>query len=304
MTFRPMLSADLKKPENIRFPVMVSPKLDGIRCLVIDGELRSRTLKPIPNAHINKVLEAFPFPFDGELIVGDPNNPLTWNETQSGVMSRDGEPDFIYHVFDHHTPQARPFAQRFDDVHRLHASLPDFYKRFIKVVPHEHVTNLEGLVSWENNYVGAGYEGLMIRSLDGHYKWGRSTEKQGGLIKMKRFHDAEARIVGFVERMHNENEQTRDNLGLAKRSTHKANKTPMGTLGAFVCEILASKLDSTLPDVLVEFEVGTGMDDSFRQYVWDNQALFLNKMLKFKYQQVTNKMKPRLPVYLGIREDE
>jgi DNA ligase-1 len=49
MKFKPMLASDCGGIENVRFPVIASPKLDGVRALVIDGALMSRSLKPIPN---------------------------------------------------------------------------------------------------------------------------------------------------------------------------------------------------------------------------------------------------------------
>ena len=64
--------------DNLQYPVYVTPKLDGIRCLFKDGVALSRTLKPIPNKSIQvwakqyaKVLEGM----DGELIVGPSTSP-------------------------------------------------------------------------------------------------------------------------------------------------------------------------------------------------------------------------------------
>ena len=49
--FKPMLAgkADL---DNIKFPVMASPKLDGVRVIVHDGVVYSRNFKRIPNDHV------------------------------------------------------------------------------------------------------------------------------------------------------------------------------------------------------------------------------------------------------------
>ena len=38
--------------EKIRYPVQATPKLDGIRALIIGGQLVSRKFKPIPNQWI------------------------------------------------------------------------------------------------------------------------------------------------------------------------------------------------------------------------------------------------------------
>lgn len=59
--------------ETLDYPVLVQPKLDGIRAVVKDGRLLSRTLKSIPNASIRAALERTVFEgLDGELVVGDP----------------------------------------------------------------------------------------------------------------------------------------------------------------------------------------------------------------------------------------
>jgi len=50
---RPMLAVAIKDLDDLDYPLYVSPKLDGIRCL-IHPELGpvSRKFKPIPNDHI------------------------------------------------------------------------------------------------------------------------------------------------------------------------------------------------------------------------------------------------------------
>ena len=53
--FKPMLAATLKSPEALKFPVVASPKLDGVRAIIIDGVVMSRNLKPIPNVFVQKI---------------------------------------------------------------------------------------------------------------------------------------------------------------------------------------------------------------------------------------------------------
>ena len=52
-SFRPMLAVTLNE-KLLRFPYFASPKLDGIRCLVLDGQARTRTMKQLPNVHARK----------------------------------------------------------------------------------------------------------------------------------------------------------------------------------------------------------------------------------------------------------
>ena len=97
--FRPMLAtdADLGK---LRFPLLASAKLDGVRAVVRDGVVFSRSNKPIPNAYVQSLFSKYTH-FDGELIVGDPTSKACYRDTVSGVMSVDGEPDVKLYVFDH-----------------------------------------------------------------------------------------------------------------------------------------------------------------------------------------------------------
>src|SRR5688572_8614407 len=96
----PMLAATLTGAPKM-FPLLVSPKLDGIRCLVIHGVLVSRNLKPIPNKWIQGLFGQKKYNgLDGELIVGSDTAVDVFQTTTSGVMSIEGEPDVRFHVFD------------------------------------------------------------------------------------------------------------------------------------------------------------------------------------------------------------
>ena len=73
MSFRPMLAGTITKLSQVKYPVLGSCKLDGVRAVVREGMLLSRSLKPIPNKFLQKqfsMLEGF----DGELILGDPDD--------------------------------------------------------------------------------------------------------------------------------------------------------------------------------------------------------------------------------------
>lgn len=299
MTFKPLLAspADLVK---LKFPVMVSPKLDGIRCVMRDGVPLSRNLKRIPNLHIGLKLAGLP-DFDGELIVGSMSDPECWSKTQSGVMSQDGNPAFTYYVFDGINPK-EPFSVRYNWMKERSR------RHFPTVMPviHDWCNNLQDLMAAEEQAVALGYEGLMIRDPDGPYKFGRSTTKEGILLKLKRFDDAEARIVGFVEQLHNANEATKDALGRTERSSHKANMVPTGMLGALEVEMTHYPITATqeFTSVQLAFQIGTGFEEAHRIAIWKNREQLLGKHVKFKYQGLTTANGvPRFPVYLGLRDE-
>ena len=133
----------------------------------------------------------------------------------------------------------------------------------------------------------------MLRHPDGPYKHGRSTAKEGWLLKVKRFEDSEARIIGFSELMHNANEAKRNELGHLERSSHKANKVGKQMLGALTVQDLKTK---------VEFDIGTGFTEDQRRLLWATGDNLLGKVVKYKSQPTGVKEKPRFPVFLGFRD--
>lgn len=247
----------------------------------------SRRLKPIPNRHVQKLfgrkaLEGL----DGELIVGLPQSPSAYRDTMSGVMSEDGEPNVVFHVFDNFNDRG-PFIERYERLYYESDPAP-------RVQPLEHwpVDSKDELDDYEAEYLAKGYEGLMLRDPSGPYKQGRSSLREGWLLKLKRFVDSEAKIIDAAELMHNENEAKRNALGNLERSSHKANRRPGGKLGSLKVRDLKTK---------VEFEIGSGFTDAERVALWRDHNL-VGKIVKYKSQPTGVKDRPRFPVFLGFRD--
>lgn len=288
--FKPMLAATCTDTSKIKYPVLGSVKLDGIRATIFDGVAYSRSLKPIRNAFIQcwaalnaDILEGL----DGEFIVGAPNAEDVFQVTTSGVMSGDGEPNFTFYVFDLVKENAG-FQNRIFEA---------FMRKVdrVQIVNQFEISNEEELLKYEKQFLEDGFEGLMVKDPKGLYKFGRSTEKSGQLLKVKRFVDAEFKIVGFEEKMHNTNEAKVDALGHTERSTSKEGLVPANTLGALIVENEDGQ----------KFGVGSGFDDATRKLIWINKEDYLGKYAKVKYFPVGIKDLPRFPVYLGIRcEDD
>lgn len=137
-----MLASSIKSNDDLRFPLLASPKLDGIRCIVKNGLALSRSLKPIPNKHVQDILSRLPsnLILDGELIVGDPYHPNVMQKTTSGVMSENGEPSFTYFIFDciPELPdhEYTPFKERYDWLNLYVGGLSeDMVKHVVIVTP-------------------------------------------------------------------------------------------------------------------------------------------------------------------------
>jgi DNA ligase-1 len=289
---KPMLSGKLASLDKLFFPCYVTPKFDGIRCLIKDGIAVSRTLKPIRNKHVQAMLKGLPDGLDGELMLED---TATFSEVSSAIMREEGEPNFRYLVFDYFREgfkfRTDGYLQRMKDLELQAATV----SRFVSVILPEQIDSLEMFELFESKCLEAGFEGVMIRKGDGPYKFGRSTSNEGYLLKWKRFVDSEAEVLGYVEQTHNANEKEKDALGHSKRSQHKENLVPVGTLGALLVHDVKTK---------IEFSIGTGFSGADRAYIWGMRKKLLGKIVKYKYQEIGVLEKPRFPVFLGFRDKE
>lgn len=279
---KPMLAVEVDL-DKLRYPCIASPKLDGIRCLIKDGVVVSRSLKPIRNKHVQSMFSSLEG-FDGELIVGDPVASDVFQKTTSGVMSIEGEPDVTYHVFDKWDVEGSYEDRLF--------GLCDLPKG-CALVQSTWCHNREELLSCYDKYISQGYEGVMVRDPSKPYKFGRATVNSQELLKLKPFVDDEFKVVGFTERMHNSNEAVRNELGNLERSSAKDGLVPTNSLGALIVEYGETT-----------FEVGTGFTDEQRKDIWLNQDDYLGKLVKVRYQEIGILDKPRFPSFQGFRHED
>ncbi|QGT54386.1 DNA ligase [Synechococcus phage B3] len=283
---KPLL-AEKFNPNKAKFPYIATPKIDGIRFLMVDGVALSRKFKPIRNIHIqNLLVNHLPNGIDGELTSGD-----TFQSSTSAIMRIEGTPDFKVWIFDYVNPDE-------DDI------LP-FYLRMLNMpaldLPFNHqvlsgnnIKSIEEIDEYEKICLNEGYEGVMLRDPFGTYKFGRSTVNDNILLKVKRFLDDEARVVAVIELMSNQNIAEKDNFGRTKRSSCIEGMIPMGTCGSLLLE----RSDG------VQFYCGIGMDDKMRKEIWENKESYINQLAKYKFFPHGVKDLPRHPVLLGFRHPD
>lgn len=294
--FKPLLAAKMPEGQTVEeivktleYPLYASPKLDGIRVLRPDEVPLTRKLKKVPNRFITEKLSHRRYEgFDGEILTVDSVDKKAFRKTTSGVMSHKGEPDFVWYVFDLCNMSDRPFEYRYNE---LKARAED--TKYAELVKQTLIKTPGGLLVFEKECLELGYEGSIIRSRDGKYKFGRSTWKQGILRKLTRTIREEGTIVGYEERMHNGNEAVEDELGRMKRSSHKANKTGRGDLGAFIVKH---------PRYKKPFSVGSGYDDKERAKYWGIRDKMIGKTMTFEHRPYGDYDAPRFPVFIGIRD--
>jgi DNA ligase-1 len=290
----PMLAAKVKPHQLhlLEYPRYVAPKLDGIRCVSTGSMLLSKTMKPLPNQH---AWNMFAIPqlagLDGELIMGSPCAGNVFRRTCSAVTTIAGEPDLTFWVFDWH-PGSGGFEKRLEIAHSL-VKLGKRHRRNIELVQHRLVRSPAEFLEAELEYINTGYEGIVSRSIYGDYKYGRSTLRQGWLVKMKRMEDSECRILSCYPRAHNANEAVVQADGVKRRSSHKAGKTALDTLGKMLAEDVHTG---------VQFELGTGkMTAEEAKAMWELWKEHPGKVMalvaKYQFFPVGVKEKPRHPVW-------
>jgi DNA ligase-1 len=234
----------------------MSEKLDGVRAYWDGRALISRLGNPFhaPDWFLDGLPEV---PLDGELWIGRKAFQRT-----VGIVRRQDRTELWKEVtfvaFDG-PALAAPFEERLAFV-RDHAGRrrPPHFRA------HEHTTcaGLEHLRAELARVEALGGEGLMVRQPGSRYEAGRSTT----LLKIKSFHDAEARVLGHQP-------------GAGR---HK------GRLGALLVE---------LPDG-TRFSVGTGFSDAER-----GAPLAVGSVITFRYQELSDGGVPRFPSYVGVRQD-
>jgi DNA ligase-1 len=276
---------------DLTFPIYVLPKLDGIRCLIHDGRVLSRSLKPIPNRQIRECLRDLPTGLDGELIVGNPTDEDVYRRTNSFVMAEKKEGPFNYYIFDYWNVEA-PYKER---LKLLQSERQSDFDTIVKVVPAYLAATEMDLLEMENRLVGEGYEGVILRNPHGIYKYGRTTLKENNGFKLKRFEDSEAIVLRVLPEMHNANEAKRGATGKIERSTAASGLIAKERMGAIVV------YDPTLK---VEFNIGTGFSADERDWWWEHgqEVIDQKRLIKYKFFPVGVKEKPRHPVYKGFRD--
>jgi len=190
--------------QELRYPVRVEPKLDGLRCVAVkhNGEVTMFTrngtvLETLPT--IKAALEAADyddFVVDGEAMGAD------WNESASVVMShKKGKDDsgMVYHVFD---------AMHFDDWRSQHndSELTDrveLVSELVKQIGSSCVIQVEGqtvenqkdLLAFYSKVMGKGYEGIMVKDVSAPYRFKRTD----AVLKLKPVTTYEGVVVGHYE---------------------------------------------------------------------------------------------------------
>jgi DNA ligase 1 len=296
----------LERLDELSYPLYVSSKIDGIRCIVQNGKAYSRTMKLIPNRHIQFMLSCVAdylptsISLDGELTVGD-----NFQNCTSGIMSEAGEPEFNYWLFDYVGERTYPFGLAFNkrqeqlrEWHRDIRFKQPALTRHLNILPQTQVNNREELQYQFDFAVARNFEGLIARTALSPYKQGRATWKEQYMLKLKRFHEAEAVVVDVLPAKKNCNAPTLDERGYTKRSNHIDRKIPIEMIGGY--EVVQVADSPGIPKG-TGFYIGAEGTHKERKRQWPLKSKLLGRIIKYKYQIDGVKNKPRLPIMVGFR---
>ncbi|MGE3805913.1 MAG: DNA ligase [Gemmataceae bacterium] len=234
----------------------LSEKLDGVRAYWDGKQFISRlgNLFHAPDWFTAGLPDV---PLDGELWI----DRKKFQRTVSIVRRQDKSElwkELTYVVFD--TPSLeKAFEARIEFVRECLEG-----KQCAHARPHEQLEchGIEHLKKELARLEELGGEGLMLRKPRSRYEAGRSST----LLKVKSFHDAEARVIKHVP-------------GAGR---HK------GRLGALMVE---------MPDGTT-FSVGTGFSDKERE-----NPPVVGSVITYRYQELSDGGVPRFPSFVGLRED-
>lgn len=271
----PMLarSKSITKDENIDFPCHIQPKFDGVRCMAMwDGDdiiLMSRNGKSYNVPHIaDELRKMLPKEtiLDGELYV----HGVGFQTVSSLVKRVQPETSKVcYRVYDcpmNKGVTGRMWQDRYEDLKKIVSN----GTTRISVCETKEVHNMEEVFEYQGECIADGYEGAILRTLDGKYLFGHRSRSE--LLKVKNFIDDEFEIVNFCG---------------GKKGTKEENAI------MFTCKI---KNGST-------FNVRPKGKIADREEMFKNGKKYIGKMYTVKFFEYSDEGIPRFPVGLGIHED-
>lgn len=271
----PMLAHDYRKrSHDIVFPCYVQPKLDGARCIAnFDNSLSSFKCTSRGGKNfgavgsiidsINKSIPGSLIVFDGELY----SHELTFQEIMSAIKNEE-EPDpniskIKYWIYDI-CDTSIGFAARTAAIEKLK---PFLDTDTIVIVPTFLVNNEEEMFAKHAEFISQGYEGTMVRNTNGPYVF---KHRSANLQKVKDFVDNEFEIIGGEE-----------GCGLSEGQCTFKCKTADG----------------------LEFGVRCIGENSVREEQLTNLDNYIGKMLKVKYQRLSDDGLPIFPVGISVRSE-
>lgn len=293
--------------KKIKFPCYIQPKSDGVRAINFTGRLTGRSLKEHANRFTtNFFSDPLFIGLDGEMRAAAINHPDLCRLTTSALSRIEGMPEIHWTVFDYITEDTiyLPYGRRLS---LLMQKMENMRHPNIQVTDNVYCGSMDDLLHHEETWLDDGYEGVIIRGIDAPHKSGRSTVREGGLLRIKRFIEEEAEVIGIEEGQTNLNVAQKNELGNTFRTSHKENCFPNGMIGNLQCRMLKDVYDPQFKtklllakDQIITVSAGK-LSHAERLYYFVNQSEILHKIIKFKFFPKGGKDKPRFPNFQSFK---
>jgi DNA ligase 1 len=290
--FKPMLATNEKKDtNNLIYPYLKSIKRDGIRCIFKEIDMISRSLKQIRNIRLQEKftkLKEFVnkegIILEGELYSHD----LTFQEINSVVMSKDKKvPDSVkLYVFDM-LKDEESYDMKFSERYSLLQEYTKDFKDIVVCIKQEKALNSADVLKSYDEALENGYEGLILKDPNGHYKFGRTTLNDGLMYKLKPF----GKNVGIIKEVlqstvaREGSEKKINELGRSETSKKKGDRVLIEMASAFLVCWKG-----------IEFKATMKASHEEKKQIWKDRESFIGKDVEFESMDVGVKNKPRHPV--------
>jgi DNA ligase-1 len=295
---KPMLAEDYEEGSLV-FPLYLQPKIDGVRCLKLEEYPTGRSLKQHANKYTTQFLSNPIYDgLDGELAASYETDPALCRKTSSALSTKEGEPNLTWHVFDIINKYTRNliYSRRYEELKfkfREWEVYNNENTKVLKLVPTVMIYDIQQLRLEDTKNLDKGYEGSIIRDPNGLYKEGRSTVKEGGLLRIKHFIEEDATVLSVIEGETNGNEKVTNLLGRSERSSYQENMSSNGLIGSLICkDIKTGKKFICAAGTLTVVQ---------RKFYFENQHLIVGQIIKYKYFPKGIKDKPRFPTFQSFR---
>lgn len=310
---KPMLASDWDE-SKLRFPLLAQPKIDGVRALNMVGKLTGRSLKPFKNKYITSLFShSALLGLDGELAANHECHPDLCRLTSSATGTIEGQPYLLWWLFDYVRPETvnLPYNNRQEILIEKVAKMRSEghpLAQHLRTVPTRYITSKDELDALDAEHLAKGFEGTIVRDPFGVHKQGRSTVREGGLLRIKRFVDFEFRVTEVIEGEENQNEAQINELGQTFRTSHQENKVANGMVGAMLGLVYGNVRDSAGSVVMHDLQkvrVGAGrMTHEQRKHYFEHPDELKALICKGKFFPIGIKDKPRFPTWQSFRQEE
>lgn len=278
--------------KKCKFPAAIEPKYDGMRVLAFvdlqDGvseptvDFFTRTGKPVDSlsdalkAELVSLAKAWwagtrirSLVFDGEVMGDDFKETMERARRKSEVF--ESARYFVFDALSRDAYNALSNGEVTMGYKARRACLSEAFEpfdfKFVQLPESYLVSSVAEAQIYYNSFRDLGYEGAILKALDGIYRPKRHVE----WMKLKAEETEDLEIVGYEP-------------GEGKFAH---------TLGAIIVNRNG-----------VQVRVGTGLTDDDRAMFWLNQAMYIGKLIEVQYQEVTPDGSLRHPRFVRVRMDK